>query len=211
MIPPTYPPIRGDSHPVTTLRSDGHSDDCLVDARLFVAIWPDDAPRDALAHTVDPVRRAAPDVRWQPPARWHITLAFLGVADPERAAARISTLERRGDTPAAGPLRLAGAGIFGPVIWVGVEHGPWLAEMAGGLQRVLHVADRRFRAHVTVGRLRGEGAAARAQEVVPLLSPHAGPAWTPREITLVESVPGPAPEYRIIERWPLKPPPARPR
>ena len=175
MIPPTYPPIRGDSHPVTTPRSDGHGDDCLVDARLFVAIWPDDAPRDALADTVDRARGEAPDVRWQPPARWHITLAFLGVADPGRAAARISTLERRGDTPAAEPIRLVGAGTFGPVIWVGVEHGPWLAEMARGLQQALHVADRRFRAHVTVGRLRGEGGATRAREVVPLLSPHCGP------------------------------------
>ena len=106
----------------------------------------------------------------------------------------------------AEPIRLARAGAFGPVVWVGVEHGAWLADLAGRLQRTLRVADRRFRAHVTVGRVRGPEGAARAREVVPLLLPHAGPAWTPSEFTLVESTTGPAPEYRVIDRWPLNPP-----
>jgi 2'-5' RNA ligase len=92
------------------------------------------------------------------------------------------------------------------VIWVGVEHGPWLAELARGLQASLHVADRRFRAHMTVGRLRGGAGPARANDVVPTLGAHDGPAWTPGEITLVESVTGPAPEYHVLERWPLGPP-----
>ncbi len=183
-----------------------------VTARLFVAIWPDDASRAALADTVHGARRAAPDVRWQPPERWHITLAFLGQADPGRTTARISTDHASGRAPMAEPIRLAGAGSFGPVVWVGVEHGIWLADLAGRLQRTLRVADRRFRAHVTVGRVRGQGAAARALEVAPLLLPHAGRAWTPSEFTLVESTTGPAPEYRVIDRWPLHPPdPAAPR
>ena len=177
-----------------------------VTARLFVAVWPDDAAHVALADTVERARLAAPEVRWQPPERWHITLAFLGPADPGRAAARISTAERPGGTPAAEPIRLHGAGAFGPVVWAGVEHGAWLADLARGLQQTLRVADRRFRAHVTVGRLRGEGGAARAREVVALLASHVGPPWTPGELTLVESVTGPTPKYHILERWPLSPP-----
>lgn len=177
-------------------------------ARLFVAVWPDDAAREALADTVERAQQATTDVRWQPPERWHITLAFLGVVDPGRAAARIPTVEQRGDTPAAEPIHLVGAGAFGPVVWVGVEHGAWLGDLARRLQHTLHVADRRFRAHVTVGRLRGDGGAARAREVVPMLSSHVGPPWTPGEITLVESVTGPTPEYHILERWPLSPPSA---
>jgi 2'-5' RNA ligase len=179
-----------------------------VNVRLFVAVWPDDAARAALADTVERARQAAPEVRWQPPERWHITLAFLGVADPGRAAARISKAAQQGDAPAAEPIRLGSAGAFGPVVWVGVEHGDWFGDLARRLQHTLHVADRRFRAHVTVGRLRGEGGPARAREVVPLLASHVGPSWTPGEITLVESVTGPAPEYHILERWPLSPPSA---
>jgi 2'-5' RNA ligase len=206
VIPATYPRIEAEAH-----HEQGHLPDGTmmgpVTARLFVAVWPDDAARDALADTVERARQAAPEVRWQPPERWHITVAFLGVADPGRAAARISVFEQ-GDTSAAEPIRLVGAGAFGPVVWVGVEHGPWLADLARKVQLTLHVADRRFRAHVTVGRLRGDGGAVRAREVVPLLASHVGPSWTPGEITLVESVTGPAPEYHILASWPLRPPSA---
>jgi hypothetical protein len=41
--------------------------------------------------------------------------------------------------------------------------------------------------------------------VVPSLAAHDGPAWTPSDLTLVESVTGPAPEYHTLERWPLGP------
>ena len=149
-------------------------------ARLFVAVWPDDAARDALADTVERARQAAPDVRWQPPERWHITLAFLGVADPGRAAARISTVERRGDTPAAEPIHLVGAGAFGPVVWVGVEHGAWLADLARraatrpprGRPAVPGPRDRGATA-----RRRWSGAGTRGGSVA--LRRTAAPPWTP--------------------------------
>jgi 2'-5' RNA ligase len=107
--------------------------------------------------------------------------------------------------PAAHPLHLAGAGAFGPIVWVGVEHGPWLTQLAETVQRTLRVADRRFRAHVTVGRARGRPgpAKARAREVVPALGTVRGPAWTPDWLTLVRSRTGPEPEYSILERWAL--------
>jgi 2'-5' RNA ligase len=176
-----------------------------VTTRLFVAIWPSDAARDALAHTVDAARTSAPDVHWQPPERWHITLAFLGPGDPARASARIAERVRDDRQSVAEPISLRRSGAFGPVIWVGVEHGSWLAELARGLQQSLRVADRRFRAHVTVGRVRGADGPARAEEAVASLAEHDGPAWTPGEITLVESVTGPAPAYRVLARWPLSP------
>jgi 2'-5' RNA ligase len=185
-------------------------DDVGVTTRLFVAIWPDTAARQALVPTVDAARLAAPDVRWQPPERWHITLAFLGPADPGKAGARIDALARADRLPCADPLGLRGSGTFGPVIWVGVEHGHWLATLAHDLQQSLHVADRRFRAHVTVGRIRGPHGPARATDVAASLVAHHGPAWTPAEVTLVESVTGPAPQYHVLSRWPLRRPTADP-
>jgi RNA 2',3'-cyclic 3'-phosphodiesterase len=173
-----------------------------VTTRLFVALWPDDAARASLADAVDEVRQAAPDMRWQPPERWHVTLAFLGAADPGRAAARIATLMRSDDPIAPEPIRLAACGAFGPVLWVGVEHGPWLTGLATELQRSLRVADRRFRAHVTVARARGAGAHIRARAAIPTLASYRGPSWTPDTVTLVESRTGPQPEYTVLQSWP---------
>ena len=74
-------------------------------ARLFIAIWPDEASRDALATRVHEARTAAPDIRWQPAERWHVTLAFLGQADPVGSRRRIATHVTAG-LPTPEPIRL---------------------------------------------------------------------------------------------------------
>jgi 2'-5' RNA ligase len=177
-----------------------------VGLRLFVAIWPDAAAIQALQATVGPTREAHPDLRWQPPGRWHVTLAFVGEAEPTWAASRLDRLMARpDDLPGAEPLRLAGSGTFGPILWVGVAHGPWLTDLAERAQRTLNVADRRFRAHVTVARVRGRPseAARTARAAAAPLAAHDGPAWLPTELTLVESRPGPDPAYTVLQRWRL--------
>lgn len=199
----------------TPLRSADHG---RMPSRLFVALWPDESARTALSATVKGLHPAHPEVRWQPPERWHLTLAFLGQAQAATAIRRITralpqpapdsarpTQPAEPDSATAGPIRLTGAGTFGPVLWVGVEHGPWLTRLARDLQNALHVSDRRFRAHVTVGRVRGADAPARARSVLADFPDHEGPWWTPQEVTLVESMTGPTPAYRVLERWPLTP------
>ena len=176
--------------------------------RLFAAVWPDQAAREALAAQLDDIREDTTGVHWQPPHRWHITLAFLGPGDPDITAGRISAAVRRNPAPVAGPLQLRGSGTFGPIVWVGVEHGPWLSEVAGQLQRAMHTPDRRFRAHVTVGRVRGSSAIPHARAAAALFGGHAGPAWIPSELTLVASTTGPHPEYRIVDQWSLPTSPA---
>lgn len=178
--------------------------------RLFVAIWPDPAAIGALRVTATRAQPGHPELRWQPEERWHLTLAFVDQADPEWATARLDrvlTGDRSRRIPGAEPIRLAGAGTFGPIVWVGVESGPWLAELAGVTQRALKVADRRFRAHVTVGRARGRPTEATrvAREAARSLVDHDGPPWLPGEVTLVESTTGPQPAYEVLARWPLRP------
>jgi 2'-5' RNA ligase len=170
--------------------------------RLFVALWPDPGARAALREEVDAAQLTHPNDRWQAEPRWHITLAFLGDAEPVRTADRIEELTHRG-LPPAQAIRLTGAGTFGPILWVGVEHSTWLADLAALLQRRLHVVDRRFRAHVTVGRTRGPDAARLARTAAASLAGHDGPAWTPRGFTLVSSVNGPKPAYHVLRTWPL--------
>ncbi|MFN8020763.1 MAG: RNA 2',3'-cyclic phosphodiesterase [Acidimicrobiales bacterium] len=49
-------------------------------ARLFVAVWP---PDDVVAELTALPRKDRRGVRFVDPDRWHITLRFLGEADPE--------------------------------------------------------------------------------------------------------------------------------
>jgi len=47
--------------------------------RLFVAVWP---PPSVVAMLSALPRPAVEGVRWTTPAQWHVTLRFLGEADP---------------------------------------------------------------------------------------------------------------------------------
>lgn len=165
-----------------------------------MAIWLPESVSEALGRSLEPLRGEFQDIHWQPAKRWHITLAFLGERDPGRESARFATI------PAipAGPIRLAAGGRFGPVLWIGVEGKAWLGELAVAVQRVHHCAERRFRAHVTIGRSRTPVGARQIVHASRVLSSFTSPSWTPAEITLVRSTTGPRPAYDVIARSPLQ-------
>lgn len=166
----------------------------------------------------------APQLRRTRADTWHVTLAFLGEAPLTRSIGRFLTPSRgipdAQALPAPGPLQLSGAGSFGPAIWVGIAHDGWLTKLAGVMQQRLAVRDRRFQAHVTIGRVRGkpaqpgQGAPGMRGSAKPAINPvisgavsalgeWRGPSWTPTEVVLVESVLGPIPRYPIEARLPL--------
>ena len=171
--------------------------------RLFVAVWPTPEAVAHLAATLADPRPGGDALRWQPPERWHVTLAFLGQADPEAAVARLGRVRR----PAVEPLHLAVAGAFGPVLWIGVQHGPWLTGLGRAVRSALHVEDGRNRPHLTIARARGPAGVRVAREAVSAFADYRGPAWTPPGLTLVRSTTGPAPRYEVIAAWPFDAPP----
>ena len=152
-----------------------------------------------LRETLEAGRPDSPELRWQPPERWHITVAFLGDAEPGRTASILAGLP----LPRVGALRLSGSGTFGPVLWVGVEHGPWLTDLADRVRAALGVPDELFRPHVTVARGRGRTAIPTARAAAPELAGYSGPAWTPDALTLVRSRTGPRPHYQVLASWPF--------
>ena len=136
---------------------------CANGMRLFFAVWPPEALRIRLWRALAPLREAAPDVRWVPPERYHITLRFLGdVAPPvvPRVTAAAETLAREPVFPA----RLTRTGTFPRrgvprVYWVGVRSGP-LQPLRRRLDEALarrgvRGGDDRFSPHLTIGRSRG--------------------------------------------------------
>ncbi len=57
-------------------------------ARLFLAVWP---PRDVVERLATLPRPADPGVRWVPDQRLHLTLRFLGEAEPQLVDAALAT------------------------------------------------------------------------------------------------------------------------
>ena len=64
--------------------------------RLFVAVWPTPAVVEELGALPRP---AAPGLRWTTADQWHVTLRFLGDADPGEAADAVSAVVHRPSRP----------------------------------------------------------------------------------------------------------------
>lgn len=166
--------------------------------RLFFALWPDDAVRQALFHWQ--THNLPATVRWQHRADLHMTLHFLGMVEADR----VETLVGIGDSVAATgfTLVLDQIGHFpgARVLWAGPTSVPRaLKGLHGRLGEGLRGADfdteaRRYRPHVTLARkvCRGEG-----------FGPLEPLTWTATEMALVESRTGDAPMYHPLHRWRL--------
>jgi 2'-5' RNA ligase len=179
--------------------------------RLFTALWPSEA---AVRHLSSAVDRLAPDrvaeataglrkFRFTSAQRWHLTLCFHGdAADQQHVTDR---LERRvarllETDPAAPRLRLAGAGTFRGVLWIGVEPDTDADDRAlRALVRAAGGDPHGYAAHVTIARW----AAGRAdRQLLPgLFAGYAGPWWQSREVTVVCSdLREVGREYRTVHR-----------
>ena len=161
--------------------------------RLFVAVRP---PAEAVAD----LRARLP--RWpSEPARWHLTLAFLGeLPGPDEVDGQLAV--QLAGQPAL-DLQLAGSGTFGRggPVWVGVDGDlDGLQDLAAQVRTAARAAgvvlDRKaFRPHLTVGRRGHPNPAA--------LSGYRGPSWRAVEVELVCSDVGRTVVHTVLQRYPL--------
>ncbi len=173
--------------------------------RLFFALWPGDIVREASHQAARDLKlRMQPSGNLSSPARYHITLLFLGdqvPADKEAAALQAATTVRA----APFELRLDHAGSFRnprQVPW-------WLGarEMPSGLQvlyeRLREALGRagvppermRFVPHLTI--LRDQKMILPTTAIKPI-------AWSVDEFVLIRShVERQPAEYELLGRWPL--------
>lgn len=137
-------------------------------------------------------------MREEPASRWHITLGFYG---RDLTSSRSAWLRERLAGAPAPELRLAGAGAFSDVIWVGV-FGSGLAELAGIVRPDDEARGfRAYLAHLTIARGATAEQARRFREA---LAGYRGPAWQATEAVLMRSDPGEkGPVYSTVERFPL--------
>jgi len=133
--------------------------------RTFIAVEISPEVRMRTARLISRLQETGANVRWVKPEQMHITLKFLGDVDlrdiPDVCAAVArSTI----DVPPFS-LRIAGAGAFPNLlhprtVWLGADQGSdELAELYARIETALsalgyRAEQRRFRPHLTIGRVR---------------------------------------------------------
>jgi 2'-5' RNA ligase len=118
--------------------------------RLFVAAWP---PADVLDLLETLPRPSDPGVRWTRRDQWHVTLRFLGAADPDDAAAALASVHAAVADAVLGPLtaRLGRSVVVVPVAGLGEIAAAVVAATADVGQPP---DPRPFAGHLTLARLR---------------------------------------------------------
>ena len=77
-------------------------------ARLFVAALPDESTSRKLSEACSRWHRLnVPELRWTSPNQWHVTLAFLGLADPIEATRSLAALRTASCVGRLGPTTTA--------------------------------------------------------------------------------------------------------
>lgn len=162
-------------------------------ARLFVAVWPPDEVVEELRALP---RKDQRGVRFVPPENWHVTLRFLGDADPAAVSAALD----------ATPLPTATARVSGGVdllfermLAVPVEGVADLAATVEGATGQLgsEPPRRRFVGHLTVARVK------RGAPMPKALGALVRAEWPITEVALVQSrLRSGGAQYETIGRWP---------
>lgn len=177
--------------------------------RLFVALRPPPAIRDALADVMDGIAGA----RWQDDDQLHVTLRFIGAVDrpvAEDVAAALSAIHAPAPT-----IAISGVGRFGQrgrseALWAGIASPEPLAalhrKVDQALVRVgLEPERRAYLPHITLARLSRELRV--GPEVEAWLARNAGltsEPFTIHHLVLYESHLGRSgASYEPIARWPL--------
>ncbi len=131
--------------------------------RVFTGIQLAAGPREKLLREIKPFHKAGTPIRWTEERNIHLTLKFIGDADPALAK-RIGAALAAAPRPAPFRLRLRGFGKFPGgdelhVLWAGVEESAGLSALFAGMEEALAALGiareaRPFHPHVTLGRSR---------------------------------------------------------
>lgn len=162
-------------------------------------------PDPALDHLESALRAvpSKPHLRRTDPRTWHITLAFLGELDASTTTRLGHVLEPLAASTGPVELSLAGSGVFGEALWVGVRGD--VAPLALAVQAVARrvgadVEKRAFQPHLTVVRVQ-RGRSLRPE--LDLLASYVGPRWLAGELHLIRSHPGRPLRHESLGVWPI--------
>jgi 2'-5' RNA ligase len=172
----------------------------MTAVRAFVALPCPPGLRAAIARKIGEWKALGAEVAWADAATAHVTLRFLGNAAPEaleRLTAALFDVAGAAEPVAARP---GATGAFpgwrrARVLWLSVDAGGSIERLAASVEAAVRSAgfeaeERRFTAHVTLGRVRDRTRAARAVAAVREWKPVGEPEPVP-DMVLYRSDLGP--------------------
>lgn len=167
--------------------------------RLFFALWPDGAVREALAGLLE--GESPHTGRRVPEQNLHMTLAFVGNVTAEQQTCMEAVAATIEAAPFTVTLDRLGYWPRPRIVWAGASVTPpalidLVARLNRGLSGCGHEPEQRpYQAHVTLTRKAHAGL--RRREVEPIV-------WMVEDFCLVESLTGDnGSVYRVLIRWPL--------
>ena len=123
-----------------------------------------EATRARLHGAAQTLRDAAPELRWVPPDRLHLTVKFLGGTPEATVPMIVSALRAVAQCHPAVPVVLRAAGAFPTlrtpaVVWAGVDPAPRLELLQHDVEAAMAglgfpLEGRAFRPHVTLARIK---------------------------------------------------------
>ncbi|MEP7149974.1 MAG: RNA 2',3'-cyclic phosphodiesterase [Acidobacteriota bacterium] len=139
----------------------------MAGQRIFAAIDLSDKARQVCSQHVEAIRREFPSIRigWVPSEKLHITLKFLGNAEPhlvEELRNHLSGIALRHENFS---LRVSTTGVFPSpnrprILWIGITEPSGMIQSIyrdienAGLELGFKPEERSFHPHVTIGRIR---------------------------------------------------------
>lgn len=164
-----------------------------VVARLFIAVWP---PAEVRAQLETLRSRDRLGVRFVRSENWHVTLSFLGEADPDAAIAALDDVTLPSARARLGPAVdvLSGRALVIPVSGLDALAA---AVAAGAAELGAPPTRRRFRGHLTIARVKSH---ARMPAVLGAL---VNTEFAVDEVALVQSRLEPdGARYETLHAWP---------
>jgi len=184
--------------------------------RTFIAVEPPGSLREEIGRlTARHLESRLPGFRWVKPENIHLTLRFLGEIDPARLDSLTQAIS--GATAGFAPFELTveSLGFFGSqkrprVIWLGLSASRQLTALAEEVESAVAGAgfgraDKPFKAHLTLARLKRPQAGAPDWESIRKGLPSSWPEWKVDRVEIIKSTLAPSgPIYETLARCPLK-------
>lgn len=144
--------------------------------RAFIAVEIPHEMREAVGKATTPLQKEIGSiVRWVPMENMHLTLKFLGDVSPTNVEMLSEMLRAEADMFHCFDLRLSGLGSFPNlkrprVIYVGIQAPPTLDALQRGVEAAARrlgyeSEERRFSAHLTIGRVKQNVTATEQQTI----------------------------------------------